>query len=75
MSDDEAPEADVLEQLEPPTGERAPVDPEAPEADVAEQLAPVEPTEGGVPALPLDVDEADAADQQRLVELDEDDYR
>lgn len=49
---------------------------EAPEADTVEQHTSVggEPDErfGGVP---FDVDEGDAAEQRRVVELDEDDYR
>ncbi|WP_327168748.1 hypothetical protein [Streptomyces subrutilus] len=52
-------------------------DPEAPEADVAEQLAelvpdedePVTGVEGGEAA------DGDAAEQARVVPLDEDDYR
>ena len=39
-------------------------------AEDAEAPAGKEPAE-----LPLDVDEADAADQRREVKLDEDDYR
>jgi len=52
------------------------MDIEAPEADSAEQQAAV----GDVPdepvhSAPFEVNEADAADQSRVVELDEDDYR
>jgi hypothetical protein len=56
-------------------------DMEAPGADSAEQMQSVfsetEDTDRGDDALdlPLDVNEADAAEQQRTVELDEDDYR
>lgn len=50
---------------------------EAPEADAAEQRQGVRPAPARWPtrSLPFDVDPADAADQDRLVELDEDDYR
>jgi hypothetical protein len=55
-------------------------DMEAPTADSVEQMhsalgddeAPIDDEPG---ELPLDVNEADAAEQQRTVELDEDDYR
>ncbi|MFJ4963666.1 hypothetical protein EES43_19705 [Streptomyces sp. ADI96-02] len=51
--------------------------PEAPEADAAEQRTDVrpeddEPAEGTEPGL---ADEADVAEQSRVVPLDEDDYR
>jgi hypothetical protein len=53
---------------------------EAPTADAVEQRLSVadddeEPFDDGPLELPLDVNEADAAEQQRTVELDEDDYR
>jgi len=54
---------------------------EEPIADVVEQNQPVtpgpdEPDEPRMPdRLPLEVDVADAAEQAREVELDEDDYR
>jgi hypothetical protein len=52
---------------------------EAPEADRAEQQADVVPardSDRGRPAVPLEVDPADAAEQAREVALDEDeDYR
>jgi hypothetical protein len=50
---------------------------EAPEADAAEQHQPVAPDEGHRPVeqRPFDVDEYDAAEQRREVQLDEDDYR
>jgi hypothetical protein len=54
---------------------------EAPTADAVEQAQSVadddeEPFGDGRPLeIPLDVNEADAAEQQRTVELDEDDYR
>jgi hypothetical protein len=52
------------------------MDIEAPEADSVEQHRPLRET-GDEPArtTPLDVDEADAADQSRVIELDEDEYR
>ncbi|MFC4905808.1 hypothetical protein [Actinomadura gamaensis] len=64
------------EGLEPGTDQPTPSY-EAPEADAAEQRADVLPGDddevSGPP--PLDVDEADFADQERAVALDEDDYR
>ncbi|GAB1821370.1 hypothetical protein [Herbidospora sp. RD11066] len=51
---------------------------EAPEADVAEQNRAVaeEPEEDAWPEdLPLEADPADAADQKRTYDDDEDDYR
>ena len=77
MTDDEAPEADVLEQEEPLADDAASVDLEAPDADAAEQHALVAAPGGAVAEvfLPYDADEADAAEQARIVELDEDDYR
>ena len=50
---------------------------EASEADVAEQLrAAREEQPAAWPRhVPYDVDPADAADQERSVDLDEDDYR
>jgi hypothetical protein len=52
-------------------------DPEAPEADTAEQHAELRPHEddplGG--REPGEAADADAADQARVVDLDEDDYR
>ncbi|MFD3697382.1 hypothetical protein ACFWUZ_14710 [Streptomyces sp. NPDC058646] len=53
------------------------LDPEAPEADVAEQLADLRPDEDD-PVTGTDRGEAndgDAAEQARVVPLDEDDYR
>ena len=54
-----------------------PTDVEAPEADAAEQRVDVRRGAGGaaVDALPLETDPADLAEQGRVVELDEDDYR
>ncbi|AUG80675.1 hypothetical protein CFP65_6002 [Kitasatospora sp. MMS16-BH015] len=53
------------------------VDPEAPEADAAEQHTDLAPTRDE-PLSHVDPDtanEADRAEQARVVELDEDDYR
>ncbi|MGI5339893.1 hypothetical protein ACQEVS_22110 [Streptomyces sp. CA-181903] len=50
---------------------------EAPEADAAEQLADLAPTRDD-PLTAIDpgaANEADRAEQARVVELDEDDYR
>ncbi|WP_030264154.1 hypothetical protein [Streptomyces violens] len=57
--------------------EAAEIDAEAPEADAQEQLADIAPREddpltGGDPDA---ANEADRAEQARVVELDEDDYR
>lgn len=50
--------------------------PEAPEADSYEQSREiVEHDEDIPPTMPLDADPADAADQHRVVDYDEDDYR
>ena len=54
---------------------------ETPEGDAVEQHTPVRDYERDDERLewsiqvPFDVNEADAAEQTRLVELDEDDYR
>ncbi|MEO3805751.1 hypothetical protein [Nonomuraea sp. B1E8] len=48
---------------------------ETPEADAAEQQREIRPVGRLRSELPLDVDPADAADQDRVVELDDDDYR
>ncbi|MGH3354497.1 MAG: hypothetical protein ACRDOJ_01280 [Nocardioidaceae bacterium] len=55
----------------------ADVDPEAPEADVLEQhtAADGDADRAGRREPPLDADAADAADQARGVEGDEDEYR
>lgn len=70
----------TVDPAEPDTfRERDPeiVDPEAPEADVAEQLADLVPGEDD-PVTGADEGQAaegDAAEQARVVPLDEDDYR
>ncbi|HKA67659.1 MAG TPA: hypothetical protein VKG85_00935 [Actinomycetes bacterium] len=49
---------------------------EAPEADAVEQQTSVRSAENNSgTSVPLETDEADVADQRRVVELDEDDYR
>ncbi|WP_340558216.1 hypothetical protein [Streptomyces sp. GSL17-111] len=50
---------------------------ETPEADAAEQRTEVREPQDGPSAAPIpdDVNPADAAEQARVVELDEDDYR
>ncbi|MEU7749085.1 hypothetical protein [Nonomuraea sp. NPDC049158] len=49
---------------------------EAPEADAAEQRRDSRGAGGGTPReTPLEVDPADAAEQDREVDLDDDDYR
>jgi hypothetical protein len=70
---DSGPDAD-------PDPEAAELDLEAPEADVAEQRAevlgdPGEPLTPGPSDQVQEADPADAADQRRIVEQDEDDYR
>lgn len=64
----------------PDTNDVGPADPEAPDADAAEQRTPVAEDELYAKAqnpadTRVEVNEADAADQYRAVELDEDDYR
>lgn len=54
---------------------------ETPAEDAAEQQAPLSPEEDEeipgrlIQRIPFDADPADAADQEREVEFDEDDYR
>ncbi|KAB1981816.1 hypothetical protein [Streptomyces triticiradicis] len=53
-------------------------DPETPEADAAEQSAELDPVEDVDPEPPgdrLNADDADLAEQARVVRLSEDDYR
>lgn len=59
------------------SGELEELDEETPEADAAEQHTDVQPSDDDPPA-PIDTaeaDEADVAEQARIVSLDEDDYR
>ncbi|WP_329364594.1 hypothetical protein [Streptomyces sp. NBC_01483] len=52
--------------------------PEAPEADLAEQLSELDPADDFDPEPPgdsLNANEADLAEQARVVRLNEDDYR
>ena len=58
-----------------PTDEELPL--EAPEADVAEQHTQVRPppTDDLPSALPADADPADAVDQEREVDDEDDEYR
>ncbi|MPZ60001.1 MAG: hypothetical protein GEU93_01640 [Propionibacteriales bacterium] len=53
------------------------VGPEAPEADIFEQRTEAGPHDEAPPRrdVPLEVDAADAAEQDREVDLDEDEYR
>ncbi|HKE51917.1 MAG TPA: hypothetical protein VKE25_10440 [Actinomycetes bacterium] len=61
---------------DPAPSEDSARDIEAPEADAVEQHTPVRNADNGNNAsVPLETDEADVADQRRVVELDEDDYR
>jgi hypothetical protein len=49
---------------------------EAPDADVFEQSWPANPARAGGPtSVPLEANEADAAEQAMVVDLDDDDYR
>ncbi|MFI6500674.1 hypothetical protein [Nonomuraea typhae] len=49
--------------------------PETPEADAAEQHRQLRDEEDRRREYPLDVDPADAAEQDRVVDYDDDDYR
>ena len=52
------------------------LDEETPEADAVEQHTEVRPSEDELPRqIPHDANDADAVEQSRVVELDEDDYR
>lgn len=58
------------------TEDAGPEDLEAPEADAAEQRRDViAHGDDQQPSVPYDVNPADAAEQHRVVEYDEDDYR
>ena len=76
--DIEAPVEDALEQRqtlgEPAATES--LDPDAPEGDALDQHTPVGRGQYAIRhSLSHEVDEADAAEQSVVVELDEDDYR
>jgi hypothetical protein len=64
---------DIVETADSP--EATEFDIETPEADAVEQHRSVRAGEERRERLPFDVDPADAAEQDRVVELDEDDYR
>ncbi|GIH77428.1 hypothetical protein [Planobispora longispora] len=69
---------DTLEELDESLTDElsGEIDPETPEADAAEQHRGVRAGSPSWPdQIPFDADPADAADQNRVVELDEDDYR
>ena len=71
---------ETLDEADFTTTESTEFDVEAPEADAAEQhaeLAPHrdEPLTGANAGNLADANEADRAEQARIVELDEDDYR
>lgn len=78
MSDQDSPTPDAAGTMESNDHDEEGVsDMETPEADAAEQHAEIEP-EMETPDLdqvPPEVDPADAEEQNRVVELDEDDYR
>lgn len=70
------PRTEDLENVYDDATETGDTDIEAPDADAAEQRASVgEDDRGRLSRVPYDVDEADAADQERAVEFDDDDYR
>jgi hypothetical protein len=74
VSEGDVHEADVEEA---PESEEDLMDSiEAPEADIVEQhTVVIDDGDNGLDQVPFDVDEGDAAEQSRVVELDEDDYR
>ncbi len=70
----------TVDPSDPDTFESAEADapgPEAPEADAAEQRADVRPEddERAESVDPAAANEADVAEQRRVIPLDEDDYR
>lgn len=77
MSENDFREAGSVDADEARAGEeRGPEDLEAPEADAAEQRAEVVDTEEQQsPEAPIEADPADRAEQERLVELGDDEYR
>ena len=78
---DDVPTADAAEQSTPAAGEPAgelprEVPDDAPEADTLEQSQPVGPVGGRASGdVPLEADDADAAEQADVVPLDEDEGR
>ncbi len=74
MTQPDITETDWVDPEEPPVGEGASSDAEAPEADAAEQHAPVKPEGDAPPSIHPDVNEADAVEQSRVVDYD-DEYR
>jgi uncharacterized protein YbjT (DUF2867 family) len=76
MSDTSEQDARSLDDIEARLSGTEGLDIEAPEADAAEQRATLRDAEERTPTyIPFEVDEADASEQLRVVELDEDDYR
>ena len=74
----DSPELADLSELPGREARMSESDLEAPTADSQEQAQSVdgEPIDDDQPSeVPIDVNEADAAEQQRTVELDEEDYR
>jgi hypothetical protein len=68
----------IADQEEKGTGPLSEQDIETPEGDAIEQHQELIPDETVVSArreVPFDVNEADAADQERAVGFDDDDYR
>nr|WP_037573101.1 hypothetical protein [Phaeacidiphilus oryzae] len=79
MPEQDRPTAEAEPQAAPDNAE---LDIEAPEADTAEQRHDVAEDENGDSALPdpgagspIEADPYDAAEQRRVVQIDEDDYR
>ncbi|GAA3110519.1 hypothetical protein GCM10020001_031170 [Nonomuraea salmonea] len=69
-------EMDIRGDEVPYTEEEKELSIETPEADAIEQQREMLQSAGRLRReLPLDVDPADGADQDRVVDLDEDDYR
>ncbi len=84
MPDFEAPERDAIEPEEASdtvadslAAGTVDVDLEAPEADAVEQSTPVRTQRPAaeVSERSIEADDADAADQEHVVEFDEDEYR
>lgn len=74
MSEQDYRETDAVEEME----ETAAAEPdlEAPEADAAEQRAEVVDTREHPPtAAPIEADEGDRAEQERVVDLGDDEYQ